>query len=146
MCEHIFTNQKYINFKNEIMKNDLEEIDQLIKETLTQEEAKFYDELEEQNVLQMIGGLFQGKNKWIMYMMNIMTLIFFGLFVYCLVQFFNTDIPNELIKWGFGGLMFLLNVSMLKIFAWMQMDKNAILREMKRLELQVSSLSGKMSE
>jgi hypothetical protein len=35
---------------------------------------------------------------------------------------------------------------MLKIFGWMQMDKNAILREMKRLELQVSSLSVKMSE
>ena len=33
---------------------------------------------------------------------------------------------------------------MLKIFAWMQMDKNALLREMKRLELQVSSLSGKI--
>ena len=128
------------------MKNDLEEIDQLIKETLTQEEAKFYDELEEQNMLEMVGGLFQGKNKWIMYLMNIMTIIFFGLFVYCLVQFFNTNITNELIKWSFGGLMFLLGMSMLKIFAWMQMDKNAILREMKRLELQVSSLSGKMSE
>ena len=128
------------------MKNDLEEIDQLIKETLTQEEAKFYDELEEQNMLEMVGGLFQGKNKWIMYLMNIMTIFFFGLFVYCLVQFFNTDSTNELIKWSFGGLMFLLGMSMLKIFAWMQMDKNAILREMKRLELQVSSLSGKMSE
>ena len=128
------------------MKNDLEEIDQLIKETLTQEEAKFYDELEEQNMLEMVGGLFQGKNKWIMYLMNIMTIIFFGLFVYCLAQFFNTNITNELIKWSFGGLMFLLGMSMLKIFAWMQMDKNAILREMKRLELQVSSLSGKMSE
>ena len=128
------------------MKNDLEEIDELIKETLTQEEAKFYDELEEQNILEMVGGLFQGKNKWIMYLMNIMTLVFFGLFVYCLVQFFNTDSTNELIKWSFGGLMFLLGVSMLKVFAWMQMDKNAILREMKRLELQVSSLSGKMSE
>ena len=31
------------------MKNHTEEIDKLIKETLTQEEAKFYDELEEQN-------------------------------------------------------------------------------------------------
>ena len=57
------------------MKTNMEDIDKLIKDTLTQEEAKFYDELEEQNVLQMVGGLFTGKNKWIMYMMNIMTLI-----------------------------------------------------------------------
>ncbi len=126
------------------MKNNIKDIDQIIKETLTQEEAKFYNELDEQNVFEMVLGLFKGKNKWIMFVMNIMTLIFFGLFVYCTVQFFKTDITNEMLKWGIGSLVFMLGVSMLKIFAWMQMDKNAILREMKRLELQVSSLSGKM--
>lgn len=126
------------------MKTNMEEIDNLIKETLTQEEAKFYDDLDEQNVFQMIFGLFRGKNKWILVLMNIMTLIFFGLFIYCLVQFFNTDNTNELIKWGLGGLLFMFGVSMLKVFAWMQMDKNALLREIKRLELQVSSLAAKL--
>jgi cell division protein FtsL len=128
------------------MKNHTEDIDNLIKETLTEEEAKFYDELDEQNILQMILGLFRGKNKWIMYMMNIVTLVVFGLFIYCAVQFFNTDVTNELIKWSIIGTFCMLIVSMLKMYIWMQMDKNAILREMKRLELQVSSLSGKLSE
>lgn len=123
------------------MKTNTEDIDRLIKETLSEEEAKFYDELDEQNVFEMLGGLFQGKNKWIMYVMNFMMLIFFVLFIYCTVQFFNTEVTNELIKWGIGGLLFIFAVSMLKVFAWLQMDKNAILREMKRLELQISSLS-----
>ena len=127
------------------MKNKMEDIDKLIKETLTEEESKFYDELEEQNVLQMVWGLFKGKNKWILIMMNIVTLIFFGLFIYCLVQFFNVEATKDLLKWGLGCIVFLLGVSMLKVFAWMQMDKNAIIREIKRLELQVSSLSGRMS-
>jgi len=125
------------------MNNHTEEIDKLIKETLTQEEAKFYDELEEQNVFQMLGGLFQGKNRWIMFLMNIMTIVFFVAFIYCIVQFFNSETNKELLKWGFGGLIFLFGMSMLKVFAWMQMDKNAILRAIKRLELQVSSLAGK---
>ncbi len=124
----------------------MEEIDQLIKDTLTQEEAKFYDSLDEQNVFDMIFDLFKGKNAWILIIMNIMILVFFGLFVYCCIQFFKVESTNELIKWGFGGLIFLLGVSMLKVFAWMQMDKNAILREVKRLELQIMSLSGKMSD
>ena len=81
-----------------------------------------------------------------MYVMNFMTLVFFAFFVYCTVQFFNTDETNELIKWGIGALVFIFGVSFLKVFAWMQMDKNALLRELKRLELQISSLSGKMSE
>lgn len=125
------------------MKNNTEEIDKLIKETLSQEEAKFYDELEPQTIFEMVIGLFQGKNKWVMFLMNFMTLIFFGMFVYCVVQFFNTTEINELIKWGIGGLIFLFGVSMIKIFAWMQMDKNAILRELKRLELLITSASTK---
>ncbi len=125
------------------MKNNTEEIDKLIKETLSKEEAKFYDELDEQNVLQMIFGLFQGKNKWIMFVMNFMTLVFFGLFVYCTVEFFNSTETKQLLKWGIGGVVFIFGVSMLKIYAWMQMDKNALLREIKRLEIQVSSLSHK---
>ncbi|XMO85754.1 DUF6768 family protein [Algibacter sp. AS12] len=128
------------------MKSDKESIDALIKETLTEEEAKFYEDLHEQNVLEMIFGLFQGKNKWILIFMNLVTVIFFGLFIYCLVQFFNVETTKELLKWGLGSLVFLIGVSMLKVFVWMQMDKNAIIREVKRLELQVSSLSGRITD
>lgn len=127
------------------MKTNMEDIDQLIKETLSKEEAKFYDELEEQGVLGMIIGMFRGKNKWIIILMNFMTLIFFCCFLYCIVKFFSVEDTKALIQWGIGSLAFLLGVSMLKVFAWMQMDKNALLREIKRLELQISSLSGKIS-
>ena len=127
------------------MKNNKEDIDKLIKDTLTQEEAKFYDTLEEQSVLGMIFGLFKGKNKWLLILMNMMTVVFFGFFIYCVVQFFSVDTTKELLKWGLGSIVFMIGVSMLKVFAWMQMDKNALLRELKRLELQVSSLAGKIS-
>ena len=125
------------------MKNDIENIDKIIREALTEEQTKFYDELEEQNVFEMLGGVFQGKNKWIIYLMNIMTLVFFVGFVYSLIQFFDTEITNELIKWGVGIGASLLSISLMKLFVWMQMDKNAILRELKRLELQLSLLNGK---
>jgi hypothetical protein len=128
------------------MKNKIEEIDQLIKETLSHEEAAFYDSLEEQNVINMVIGLFKGKNAWFLIVTNIMTFVFLGSFVYCCIQFFTVESTEELMKWGFGSIMFMLGVSILKVYAWMQMDKNAILREMKRLELLVMSLSGKMAE
>ncbi len=126
------------------MKNKMEEIDELIKDTLSKEEAAFYNSLDEQNVLEMFFGLFKGKNAWIIIVMNIMIFVFLGLFVYSFIQFINVETTEEMIKWGFGSIVFLLGLSMLKVYAWMQMDKNAILREMKRLELQVMSLSGKM--
>jgi len=128
------------------MKTNTEDIDKLIKETLTQEEAKFYDDLEEQNLIQMVSGLFSGKNSWIVVMMSIVQVIFFGFFIYCAIQFFNVEATNDLIKWGIFGTLCLMASSMLKLFSWMQMDKKAIIREIKRLELQVSSLSGKISD
>jgi hypothetical protein len=128
------------------MKTNMHDIDQLIKDTLTQEEAKFYDDLEEQNLLQMIFGIFSGKNSWIVIAMSIVQVAFFGLFIYFSVKFFKAENTNELIRFGvFGTLSFLVSC-MLKLFSWMQMDKKAIVREIKRLELQVSSISGKISE
>ncbi|MEP0266130.1 DUF6768 family protein [Dokdonia sp.] len=126
------------------MRKEFEEVDVLIKEALTEEETKFYDSLGEQNVFQMLGGVFDGKNKWIIIMMNIVSFIVLGFFVYCTIQFFNTDVTNELIKWSIAGVFCMLMISMLKLFIWMQMDKNSIIRELKRLELQVSTLSSKL--
>lgn len=127
------------------MKNEMEEIDKLIKETLTQEEAKFYDSLEEQNVIEMLFGLFKGKNSWINIIINIAIIVFFVLLIYSVIQFLNSELTNDLVKWGFGCLALLINICMLKLYAWMQMDKNAILREMKKLELQIMSLTAKIN-
>lgn len=128
------------------MENNIEEIDQLIKETLTQEEAKFYDELDEQGLWGMVTGIFKGKLGWLVVIMNIINLMVFGVLIYCFIQFFNVKDTNELIKWGLGIVICMVFNVMIKLYAWMQMDKNAIIREIKRLELQVSSLSSKISE
>jgi hypothetical protein len=128
------------------MKTNMEDIDKLIKETLNEEEAKFYDDLEEQNLIQMVFGIFSGKNSWLVIVMSIVQVVFFGIFIYSAIQFFNLEATNDLIKWGVFGTLSLMASSMLKLFSWMQMDKKAIIREIKRLELQVSSLSSKLSE
>ena len=125
------------------MKNNLEEIDRLIKETLSQEEAKFYDSLEEQNLFQMIGTLFSGKNGWLMIIMSLVQLLFFVAFIYCLIKFVNTDTTNELITWGFAGMISIMASSMLKIYGWIRIEHKSTVREIKRIELLLSALSGK---
>ncbi|WP_298927771.1 DUF6768 family protein [uncultured Allomuricauda sp.] len=125
------------------MKKDIEKIDELIKEALTQEEAKFYDELGEQNLIEKFGSVFKGKTGWLAIIMNLFNLVIFGLLIFCVVQFLNTEVTNELIKWGTGIFACLIFMGMIKLFVWMQMDKNDILRELKRLELQITTLSTK---
>lgn len=123
------------------MNKKTEKIDELIKETLSKEEAAFYDELEEQNLIGKIGEVYKGKLGWLAAIMNVVSLLMFITFVYCIVQFFNTENTKELIKWASAGFLSMIAIGMLKLFVWMQMDKNDILREFKRLELQIATLA-----
>ncbi|WP_299163201.1 DUF6768 family protein [uncultured Eudoraea sp.] len=123
------------------MNKKTEKIDELIKETLSKEEAAFYDELEEQNLMGKIGEVYKGKLGWLAAIMNVVHLLMFMAFVYCIVRFFSTENTNELIKWASAGFLSMIAMGMLKLFVWMQMDKNDILRELKRLELQIATLA-----
>lgn len=122
------------------MSKQEQKIDELIKAALSSEEAKFYDELGEQNLIEKIGHLHRGKMGWLAIVMNVVNLIILVALIYSLVQFFNAEQTNELIKWASSGFLCMIFMSMVKLYNWMQMDKNDILRELKRLELQMSIL------
>ncbi|WP_281542841.1 DUF6768 family protein [Maribacter aestuarii] len=125
------------------MKGEKEKIDELIKEALSIEEAKFYDDLDEQNLFGKLGEVHKGKTGWLASVMTVMHVLIFIVFVFCTIRFFNTEETNGLIKWASGGFLCIIFMGMLKLYIWMQMDKNDILREVKRLELQVSVLLNK---
>ena len=52
------------------MKNRTEEIEALIRETLNDQEVVFYDSLGEQNLFEMVAGLFKTKLRWLIILMN----------------------------------------------------------------------------
>ncbi len=128
------------------MNKDREKIDELIKETLNKEEAQFYDKLEEQNLIGKLGEIYKGKLGWLAVIMNIVHLVIFGLLIYCFVRFFGTNETNELIKWASAGFLCMIVMGMLKLFIWMQMDKNDLKRELKRIELQIAALNNRLDK
>ncbi|MDX1477312.1 MAG: DUF6768 family protein [Saprospiraceae bacterium] len=128
------------------MKRQYEDIDRLIESALSQEEADFYHQLDEQSLHEMVGGLFQGKLKWINIMTIAIMVILFVLAIWCLVRFINADDPVVLIKWGAAVFGCMMAVGMLKLYNWMQMDKNALLREIKRLEYQITVMARKVAD
>lgn len=117
------------------------EIDELIREALGEEEANYYEKLEEeQSLLQEGLGLYKGKRAWISIWISFVILALLVGSIYCLVEFFKVEETKDLMIWGGGFFLGMFAITSLKIWAWMQMDKNAIIREMKRLEFQVSVL------
>ncbi len=122
-----------------------EEIDQLIKEALSADEKELFDSYDEQNLLEMIGGLFDGKLKWLNTLTIIVQVVVFGFCVYFAYRFFTTSETAELIKFGIGIIVTMISITYIKIFHLMEMNKNATIREMKRVELQLSMLAGKLN-
>ncbi|WP_424962575.1 DUF6768 family protein [Ekhidna sp.] len=117
-----------------------EEIDQMIKEALSEDEKELFNTYDEQSMFQMLGGLFQGKMKWLNAGILIVQFVFFGFAVYCGYRLLSTSDAAEMIPFGVGLMFLLMAIGMLKLFQFMEMHKNATIREIKRLELQVSVL------
>jgi len=85
----------------------------------------------------------KGKMGWLVTLMTILHVVLVVVFVYIAIQFFDTENTNELIKLGVGGFICWSFMAMMKLYIWMQIDKNDVLRELKRLELQLAVLSEK---
>jgi len=128
------------------MKMKKEEIDKLIEESLDQKEAEFYHQLDEEGVFKMWGNLYRGKLGGWAIVVTAFQLVFTVLAFYFGFKFFTAEGTELMLK--FGGAMFIaiLFTQMLKLWHWMQMDKNSILRELKRVEFQLAVLSDKLRE
>ena len=115
-----------------------EKLDDLIKASLTTEEAAYYDQLEEQNLFEKMTLIYRGKLMWISVLQTLaMTaLAIFG--VYAAIQFYNGTDVLSMLRWGFAALLALIASSMVKLFLIQLMTEKSVMREMKRLELQLS--------
>ncbi len=120
----------------------MNKLDQQIREALRKEDAELFDELTgEQSLPQMIADSFRGRNWWLMCIIYIWTAVIFAGSIYCAVQFFTVDDIRQQLWWGAGVLLTMNAVGMLKMWTWMEMQKNSVTREVKRVELQIAKLA-----
>jgi hypothetical protein len=117
-------------------------LDQAIRQALSAEDAEFLARFEKEAPLhEQVLGTFTGQWAALNMFAAAITFAMFAAFLYCVWQFFQAGELRDLIFWSAGALVSALFVAMLKIWFWMEMHKNAVLREVKRLELQVARLA-----
>ena len=122
------------------------EIDDKIKQALAAEDAELYAQFAEPSLLEQGLELLQSRNRWMNTWMLIWMPIFGVIGVYSLSRFFAAQEVKELFVWAMGFATSMAGVSMMKVWAWMQMEKNNTIREIKRLELQVARLTQRLGE
>jgi len=127
------------------MKTKKKSIDDMIKDALAEEDAEISKNFEDESILHMMTSTFMGKLKWIAILSAVIMLILFAFSVYCAIQFFKVSELREMMVWGAGAFLGMMAVGLLKTWHWMQIDKNSIMREIKRQELQIALLAKKLS-
>jgi uncharacterized membrane protein YciS (DUF1049 family) len=124
----------------------MSKLDNAIQDTLTKEDAEFLAKLQEEpGSLQQIVGIFQGPLNWI-YVTFLVAAIVVGIFgIYSGWQFALSTQLRPLFYWGAVTGFCLVVLAVVRIVFFMQLNTNRILREIKRLELQVALLAARKS-
>jgi hypothetical protein len=89
----------------------------------------------EPNLAEEVINVFRGRHRWIHGIMVVVTLVFLALAVWASVQFYNAEIVRAQLLWGGLALIAVLMISFVKVWFWLEMHTNRILREVKRVEL-----------
>ncbi len=127
----------------------MNDLDKKIREALSAQDAELFEEFGgEQGLMEMIVDTFRGQRRWLVVLVFVYSIVFFVLASVTAVLFFKTDPDStrDLIMWAMGFLFCNFAVAMLKMWYFMEMNKNTVTREVKRLELQIARLAKRLSE
>lgn len=123
------------------------EIDSMIREALSKEDAARFESVGgEQSAFTAAMDLFQGRSRWLVFASVVVMIFLMVVAVFAAIKFFETGRVREMILWGGVCFFALSGVTAMKIWSWMEMSKNAIRREIKRLELQVAYVTASIAE
>lgn len=118
----------------------MNKIDDLIGQALTEEDRALLASHGEPGYLVQAFGLFRGPLAWVMWLVNVASGVAFLAGAYAIWRMFGTSEPVSAVKWGVASLFLFQVTTMCKTFMGNRMEANRLLRELKRVELQVSLL------
>lgn len=112
----------------------MKDLDQKIQAALRREGA---DELTtEPNIAQeVVTAAFRGRHRALMAFTFVYSFVIFIVAVWACVKFYHADSVTAQLRWGGLALVLLLMTMFIKVWFWLEMHSNRVLREVKRLEL-----------
>lgn len=115
------------------------DLDALIKEALDSEDRALLDEYgEEPGYFAQAFGIFRGKLAWVMWVMYITNIAGAGIAIWALIKMLGTTDPVMTMRWGVLVLASMNVGIFMKGGLGLQGQINRVIREVKRLELQVA--------
>lgn len=125
----------------------LPNIDEQIRRALAGEDAALYEQFSvEPSLLGKAMESFRTQDRLASIVIILYSFVFLGLTGFAIWKFSAAEDMKSLMGWMLLFLFSLGGLSMIKIWSWMEIQKNNVTREVKRLELQVARLSQRLAE
>jgi len=120
----------------------MKEMEKKLAEALrVDDDALFGMEAEEQSLFGNMADTFRGKRRWLVVMVWFWAFVAAVLMFVGAYMFFKAETESAKMAWGFGSVFGMMMNGMLKMWYWMEMNRASILREIKRVELQIARLA-----
>ncbi len=120
----------------------MNELDDTIRSALkSQAQHGAIDPDREPPMRTQIAETFRGRFRWLAWLAVFYRIVFLVFAVIAAIQFFRVDGTRELIAYATLFLICVVASAFIKLWYWMLLIKNSVIREIKRLELQIAELT-----
>ncbi len=117
----------------------MQDIDRMIEEALDgEEQALFRQTAQEPGFFSQTFGLFGGRAGWVNLVLMVAQATAFFVGAWAAWRFFQADTALSALHWGLPAAVLVLGSLVMKMALVPVMHANRVLRELKRLELQVA--------
>ena len=89
---------------------------------------------------------FRGNTAWWVWLTSFFQVGIFGVAVWIAVQFFSAETTEDRVLWGVPLILTWMMAAMLKMMVWSHVERGMLRREIKRVELQVATLSLRLKD
>ncbi len=112
----------------------MNDLNDKIREALkgTDNEVTFKDD---GTIIEELVGMFRGKHRGLLAFAAIMSFTLFAVAVWTGFKCYHAEVLRTQLLWGGASICCMISVGLTKIYFWMEMHTNRVLREMKRIEL-----------
>lgn len=121
----------------------MSKLDELIDQALGEEDLELLARHGEPGYVSQAIGMFRGPGAWVMWLLNLTAGAAFCGGAYACWQVYTATELLPALKWGIAGLVLLQITVMGKNLLGTRLEANRVLREVKRVELQLALLHGK---
>ncbi len=123
----------------------MSEFEKDLRDELRRANGGDYDPDREDTLRGMLLSTFRGRTWWMSLVAWIYILLFSGLAVFAAVRFFQVEGDRQMLLYATVFVTAVIVAAITKIWYWMLINRNAVQREVKRLEIRIAELAEKLS-